>query len=157
MNLNATLFGQMITFAIFVWFTMSKVWPLLNAQLEARKKFIADGLAAAEKGQSILASAEEMAANKIHEAKVQCAKLLENADAEAVIILENARQAARAERDDIVAAAQVTIDREVIKAKSDLQNKVADLAILGAEKILQRNINVEDNKRILQDLAKHLA
>lgn len=157
MNLNATLFGQMITFAIFVWFTMSKVWPLLNAQLEARKKFIADGLAAAEKGQSILASAEEMAANKIHEAKVQCAKLLENADAEAVIILENARQAARAERDDIVAAAQVTIDREVIKAKSDLQDKVADLAILGAEKILQRNINVEDNKRILQDLAKHLA
>jgi F-type H+-transporting ATPase subunit b len=156
MDLNATLFGQMITFAIFVWFTMSKIWPLLNAQLETRKRIIADGLAAAEKGLLILATSEEEAAKKIHEAKLQCYKLLENADQEAALILESARLAARKERDDIIAAGHLSIDRAVLKAKFELQNQVVDLAILGAEKILQRDINVEDNKKILQDLAKNL-
>ena len=157
MDLNATLLGQMITFAIFVWFTMSKIWPLLNVQLETRKKTIADGLAAAEKGQLILATSEEEAAKKIHEAKLQCYKLLENADQEASLILENARLAARKERDEIVASGHLAVDRAVLKAKFELQDQVVDLAILGAEKILQRTINVDDNKKILQDLAKNLA
>lgn len=156
MDLNATLLGQMITFAIFVWFTMSKIWPLLNTQLENRKQIIADGLAAAEKGQQILATAEEEAATKIHEAKLQCYKLLENAEKEAALILENVRQEARKERDEIVASGHLAVDRAIIKAKIELQDKVADLAILGAEKILQRNINMEDNQKILQDLAKTL-
>lgn len=157
MDLNATLLGQMITFAIFVWFTMSKIWPLLNNQLETRKKIIADGLAAAEKGQLILATSEEEAAKRIHAAKLQCNKLLESADQEASLILENARQASRKERDEIIAAGHLAVDRAVLKAKFELQNKVIDLAILGAEKILQRSINVDDNNKMLQDLAKDLA
>lgn len=156
MNLNATLLGQMITFAIFVWFTMRFVWPLLTAQMEIRKKTIADGLAAAEEGRRILASAEEDAANKINEAKLHCYKLLEEADKEAAVILENARAQARKERDDIIASGHVSIEREVSKAKNELQSKVIDLAILGAEKILQRHVNADDQKNILQDLAKKM-
>jgi len=156
MDLNATLLGQMITFAIFVWFTMRVIWPLLTAQLDARKKIIADGLAAAEEGRRILATAEETAKNKIHEAKLHCYKLLEDADQQATLMLEDARQAARQEREEIVASAQVAIDRSVIKAKHDLQDKVTDLAMLGAEKILQRSINPQDHEKMLQELAKSL-
>jgi F-type H+-transporting ATPase subunit b len=156
MDLNATLLGQMITFAIFVWFTMRVIWPLLTAQLDARKKIIADGLAAAEEGRKILATAEEAAKNKIHDAKLHCYKLLEDADQQATLMLENSREAARQEREDIVASAQVAIDRAVIKAKHDLQLQVTDLAMLGAEKILQRSINPQDHEKILQELAKSL-
>lgn len=156
MDLNATLLGQMITFAIFVWFTMRVIWPLLTAQLDARKKIIADGLAAAEEGRRILATAEETAKNKINDAKLHCYKLLEDADQQATLMLENSREAARKERDEIVASAQIAIDRAVIKAKHDLQSQVTDLAMLGAEKILQRSINQQDHEKILQELAKSL-
>lgn len=156
MNINATLFGQMITFAIFVWFTMRVIWPMLMQQMDERKKIIADGLAAAEEGRRILASAEEEANKKIHAAKLHCYKLLEEADVEATQIIENARTKARKERDDIVASGHVAIERAVSKAKHELQNQVIDIAILGAEKVLQRSVIAEDHKNILQNLAKNL-
>lgn len=156
MNLNATLLGQMISFTIFVWFTMRVIWPLLTNQLDARKKIIADGLAAAEEGRKILATAEETAKNKIHDAKLHCYKILEDADQQAALILENSREAARREREEIVASAQVAIERAVVKVKHDLQSQVTDLAILGAEKILQRSINQKDHETILKELAKSL-
>ncbi|HSX20671.1 MAG TPA: F0F1 ATP synthase subunit B [Gammaproteobacteria bacterium] len=156
MNLNATLFGQMITFAIFVWFTMRVIWPILSRQLDERKRIIANGLAAGEEGRRLLASAEEAAKNKIDEAKTHCYKLLEEADQEAAQILENARVQARKERDDILAAGHVALDREVTKAKNELQDQVVNIAMLGAEKILQRSVNAQDNQEILQQLAKNL-
>lgn len=156
MDLNATLLGQMLTFAVFVWFTMRFVWPLLTTQLEARKKLIADGLAAGEEGRRILASAEEAANKKIHEAKLHCYKILEEADQEATAILEHARLLARKERDDIVASGNVAVSRALTKAKHELAEQVADIAILGAEKILQRSVNPQDHKEILQNLAKNL-
>lgn len=156
MNLNATLLGQMITFAIFVWFTMRFVWPLLSGQLDARKKTIADGLAAAEEGRRILAEAEESANKQIQEAKLHCYKLLEEADKEATEILEKARNQARKERDEIIAAGHAAIEREVVKAKNELQDQVVDIAMLGAEKVLQRSVNLQDNEKILRDLAKNL-
>lgn len=156
MDLNATLLGQMITFAIFVWFTMRFIWPLLIKQLDERKKTIADGLAAAEEGRRILAKATTEAELKVHEAKLHCYKLLEEAEEEAVQILEKARMQARRERDDIVASGHLAIDRAVSKARHELQNDVIDIALLGAEKILQRSVDVTDHKDILQELAKSL-
>ena len=47
MNLNLTILGQMITFALFIWFTMKFVWPVLTQAMEERRQKIADGLAAA--------------------------------------------------------------------------------------------------------------
>lgn len=156
MDLNATLLGQMITFAIFVWFTMRVIWPLLTAQLDARKKIIADGLAAAEEGRRLLETAAVTAEEKINAAKLHCYKLLEEADQQVNLILEKSRQEARLEREEIVASAQIAIERSVVKAKHELQIQVADLAMLGAEKILQRSINLQDHEKILQELAKGL-
>ncbi len=156
MDLNATLLGQMITFALFVWFTMAVIWPILSKQLDERKKLIADGLAAAEEGRKMLANAEESANAKIQEAKMHCYKLLEEADQEATAILENARAQARKERDDIIAAGHAAVERAVTKAKTALQDQVVDLAMLGAEKVLQRSVNTQDNQKILQELAKNL-
>lgn len=157
MHINATLFGQMITFAIFVWFTMKVVWPILNSQLEERKKIIADGLAAAEEGRKILSNAEEEARKKISEARQHCYKILEQADTEAGVILEDARVQARKERDEIINSGHFSVQKAVNKAKKELQEQVADIAILGAEKILQRSVTAEDHAEALKDLAKNLS
>ncbi len=157
MDLNATLLGEMITFAILVWFTMWIVWPLITAILDQRKKTIADGLAAAEAGRKLLASAEQTAQQKIQEAKQHCYKVLEQADIDANLILENARQQARKERDEIIASGHVGVERALTKAKQELQAQVVDLVVIGAEKVLQRSINPQDHAKILHDLAKNLA
>jgi len=157
MYLNATLIGQMITFAIFVWFTMRFIWPLLIKQLNERKKIIADGLAAAEEGRRILSSAEESAKIKIQEAKSQCNKIIQEAELEATRIIEQSRAHARKERDDIVNSGHSEIKLELNKAKSDLQKELANIVVLGAEKIIERTINPEDHREILNKLAKSLA
>lgn len=157
MHINATLFGQMITFAIFVWFTMKVVWPILNSQLEERKKTIADGLAAAEEGRNILSRAEAEAKRKISEARQHCYKILEQADVEAGIILEDARAQARIERDEIINSGHHSVQKAINKAKKELQEQVADIAILGAEKILQRSVTAADHAEALKDLAKGLS
>jgi len=157
MDINATLFGQMITFAIFVWFTMHFVWPLLMEQLNERKKRIADGLAAAEEGRRILQTAEENAKAKIQEAKLHCYKLLQDADLEATRILEASRAQARKERDDIIASGHNELKLEVNKAKAALQKELAHIVVLGAEKIIERTINPDDHREILNKLAKSLA
>ncbi len=156
MNINATLLGQMITFAIFVWFTMRFIWPMLMQQMEERKKIIADGLAAAEEGRKILANAEEEANKQVHATKSKCHKLLEDADVQAAKILEEARTQAKRERDEIIAAGHLAVERAVAKAKHDLQGQVVDIAILGAEKVLQRSVDDKDNRDILQNLAESL-
>ena len=43
MNFNATLFGQLLAFVFFVWFTMQYVWPYILEALEEREKEISDG------------------------------------------------------------------------------------------------------------------
>lgn len=157
MNINATLFGQMITFAIFVWFTMRVIWPLLSAQLDERKKRIADGLAAAEQGQKFLSVAEEKAKSKINEAKLHCYKILEDASREAAQIVDAAREQASKERDDIIASGHDQVTRAVRQAKAELQSQIANLVVMGAEKILERSINPADHKEILTGLAKKMA
>ena len=58
MSINMTLIGQMITFFIFVMFTMYFVWPPMEKALEDRKLKISEGLLAADKGHKILQDAE---------------------------------------------------------------------------------------------------
>jgi len=75
-SINATLIGQMITFALLVWFTMKYIWPPLFDSLEERKKKIADGLAAAEKGQEEILLAEKRAKGVLKEAKEQSSEIV---------------------------------------------------------------------------------
>lgn len=157
MHLNATLLGQMITFAIFVWFTMRFIWPLLMRQLNERQKRISDGLAAAEQGHHILANAEAEAKNKITEARQHCYKMIEDADRQATQIVEDAKARAQQEHDDIVAAGNMQVARAVKQAKAELQGQIAEIVVLGAEKILERSINAADHRDILDNLAKKLA
>jgi len=94
MNFNATLIGQSVTFIFFVWFCMKFVWPPIMNALETRKKQIADGLAAGDRGKHELELAAKMAANKLREAKVHAGEVIAQADKRAAQIIEEAKMAA---------------------------------------------------------------
>ncbi|HYE37742.1 F0F1 ATP synthase subunit B [Methylocaldum sp.] len=156
MSINATLIGQMITFALLVWFTMKYVWPPLMQALEERKKKIADGLASAEKGKHEMELAEKRATALLREAKDQAADIVNLAQKRASEAVEESKQSAKEEGERIVAAAKAEIDREIQQAKEGLRQQVAVLAISAAEQILQKEVDQKKHRDIIDNLGKQL-
>ena len=156
MDINASLLGQAITFAILVWFTMKFVWPPLVKALDERAHKIAEGLAAAEKGKQSYAQAEKHAASELDRAKQQVAELLAQGEKRAAAIVEEAKGTARSEAERIVAGAKAELEQEVQRAKSNLRDQVAVLAVAGAEKILKREVDQKAHADILNDLKAQL-
>ena len=156
MNINATLIGQSITFAIFVWFCMKFIWPPIVAALDERKQKIADGLAAAERGAREQELAQEKAVAVIKEAKEQARTIIAQAEKRNAEIVDLAKDEAKEEAERIVTAAKAEVDQEVNRAREELRSKVIDLALVGASKILEREVKVEDHNAALEKLSASL-
>ena len=156
MNINLTLLGQMIVFVIFVWFTKKYVWtPIINA-LDERRGKIADGLAAAEKGQQAQAVGEQKAQELIVQAKSQAAEILSKAEKRGSEIVDEAKDGAKQEGERILASARGEIDKELNMAKEQLRGQVAALSVEGASKILAREVDASVHADMLDDLATKL-
>ena len=156
MNINLTLLGQSLTFIVFVWFCMKFVWPPIMNALEERKKKIADGLAAAERGAHEQELAEKRAAEVLHEAKQQAQDILAQAQKRASEIIEESKTTAREEGERILAAANAEIEQEANRAREELRGQVASLAIAGASKVLKREVDAAANEDLLKDLVAQL-
>jgi F-type H+-transporting ATPase subunit b len=156
MNINATLIGQAISFAIFVWFCMKYVWPPIMAALEERKTKIADGLAAAERGKHEQELAEQRAKEVIKAAKEEAAGILSQAQKRASEIVEEAKDTARTEGERIVTAANAEIEQEVNRAKENLRGQVVSLAVAGAGKVIDRELDASAHDALLQDLVSQI-
>lgn len=156
MNINLTLFGQTIAFVVFVWFCMKFVWPPIMAALNERKEKIAQGLEAAERGMQEQQQAEEKVQAQLSEAKQHASEIINQAQKRANEIVEEAKSSAVQEGERIKSAAQSEIDKEVNKAKEQLRGQVSALAIAGAEKVLNKEINADTHRSVLDDLAAQI-
>jgi F-type H+-transporting ATPase subunit b len=156
MNINLTLIGQSITFALFVWFCYAFIWPPLVNALADRKKKIADGLAAAERGQHEQALAAKRAAEQLKGAKGHAADIIAHAQKRASEIVDEAKDDARSEAERIKAGADAEIQQEVNRAREHLRKEVVALAITGAEKVLKREVDAEAHASTLKNLAEQL-
>lgn len=156
MNINMTLIGQTIAFAIFVWFCIKYVWPPISSALHERQKKIADGLDAASRASRDLELAQEQAAQTLRETKEQSSQILDQANKRASQIVEEAREQARAEGERLVASARTEIDQEINRAKEELRAQVSHLAIVGAERVLEASIDEKAHRKLVDKLAAEL-
>jgi F-type H+-transporting ATPase subunit b len=156
MNINLTLISQAVAFAIFIWFTVKFVWPPLRTAIETRQKEIADGLAAAERGKHDLELASRRSADVLRETKEKSADILAQAERRAQQVVDDAKAVARVEADKVVASAKAEIDQEVERARQVLRERVAELAVAGAEKILRREVNPAAHADMLATLKQEL-
>ena len=156
MNINLTLIGQTITFIFFVLFCMKFIWPPLVAALDERKKTIADGLAAAEKGKHDGELAKQRVLDTLKDAKVQAQDIINLAEKRASEIVEESKDTAKAEGDRIIAAANAELEQEVNRAREQLRGQVVSLAVSGASKVLKREIDEKANEDLLKDLVAQL-
>jgi F-type H+-transporting ATPase subunit b len=153
MEFNATLIGEMIAFAILIWFSVQFIWPHINNAIEERQKKIADGLAAAEKARAELKDADARVADEIKKARVQASEIIDKAQQQANQILDKARADAVADINRQKAMAQEEIASMAERARVELREQVGSLAIKGAEKIVQREIDASTHKALLDQLA----
>jgi F-type H+-transporting ATPase subunit b len=153
-NINFTLIGQMLTFAVFVWFTMTYVWPMLETMLKERSKKIADGLSAAKEGHDILEKSKANASVEIQQAKKQAAEILARANNKAVVLMEDAKKEAKLECDNMIKTAKTHIQQEQNQARANLQGEIVSLVIKGVEKILSKSINNKDNADIIAKIIR---
>lgn len=156
MDINATLFGQAITFLIFILVTMKYVWPPIMAAMEERKQRIADGLAAAEQGQKDLEGAREKSELIIEQTREQAREILDKAQMRANEIVGEAKSTASTEGDRLVAEARSRIEQESNRARSDLRNEVAVLAAAGAGKLLEREVDAGAHAKLFDELVDQL-
>ena len=156
MDINATIIGQFITFAILVWFTMKYVWPPITKAVNEREKKIAGGLEAAERSKRELEMAEHKSFSIIREAKQQASQIIEQANLHSAKLVEDAKVQAKEENLRIIGLAQGEIDREIMQAKQALKNQLATLAIAGAEKIIKGNLDPAAHHAMLNELAAEI-
>ena len=156
MNLNATILAQMIIFGALVWFTMKFVWPMITGAMQVRAQKIAAGLAAAERGQKDLAAAESRVAEIVKGARERALAIEHQAQARANEIVEAAKLTAQSEGLRLMHSAQTQVALEVQKARDELRGKVAALAVSGASKIVERELDARTHAQLLDKLAAGL-
>ncbi|MFN3617732.1 MAG: F0F1 ATP synthase subunit B [Aquabacterium sp.] len=156
MNLNATLFAQIVVFGILWWFTMKFVWPPITKALDERANKIADGLAAADKAKLELANANKSVQEQLSKSRDEIAQRLADAEKRAAAIVEEAKARASAEAAKIVADAKAEADAQAVQAREALREQVAVLAVKGAEQILRREVSAEVHADLLSRLKTEL-
>lgn len=156
MNINATLLGQILAFAIFTFICMKYIWPPVITALRERQAKIAEGLAAAERGQEEKERAEQRAVELIKQAKVEAAEILAQAHKQGSLVVEEAKQNASGERDRIIQSGHAEIQQEINRAKQSLREEVAGIALAAAGRILQREVDAKTHKEVLDELVSQI-
>ncbi len=156
MNLNATLFAQIVVFGILWWFTMKFVWPPITKAIDERNTKIADGLAAADKAKLELANANKSVQEQLSQSRDEIAQRLADAEKRAAAIVEEAKARASAEAAKIVNDAKAEADAQAVQAREALREQVAVLAVKGAEQILRREVSAQDHADLLSRLKTEL-
>ena len=156
MNFNLTFLGQIIAFALFVWFCAKFVWPPLIGAIEERQKKIAEGLDSADRAAKDLELAQHEAGNKLKEAKQEAAAILDQANRRAAQLVEQGKKDAKEEGERIVTSAHAEVAKEVNMAREKLRRRVSELTLAGAGKILQIEIDEKKHSELLDKLATEL-
>ena len=156
MSINATFFAQLVVFFVLVFFTMKFVWPPIAKALDERAQKIADGLSAADKAKSELASANKRVEDELAKSRNETAVRLADAERRAQAIVEEAKSKATEEGNKIIAAAKVEAEQQTVKARESLREQVAALAVKGAEQILRKEVNAGVHADLLGRLKTEL-
>ena len=156
MDITVTLIIQMLVFMTFVWVVMKFIWPIILGAMNEREKKIASGLAAAEQGQKDLSEAKSRADEVIKEARARAMAIESQAQTRANQIIEEARQAASLEGEKALAKAKADIELESNRARDQLRGQVVSLAVAGAKRVLEREVDAKTHGELLDQLAAKL-
>ena len=153
---NFTLVVQGFAFFAVAWLVMKFGWPNIIAAIEDRQKKIAEGLAAAERGEKSLAEAKNSAADIVKDAHARASKIIEQANRRSAEMADEARGVASAEAERLISNARQEATLESGRAREELRKEAAGLAVFGASKLLGREIDAKAHADLLDGIKRQL-
>lgn len=156
MNINLTILGQAIAFILFVWFCMKFVWPPIMNAIEKRQKEIAEGLSSAELAKKELKLAKANTSELMQQAKIEAFAIIEKANKHKVEILKRAKEEAICEKEKIIEQGFAELEVKYKQARNELKKQIANLAVAGAEKVIERSIDKATNSELVDRLVAEL-
>jgi F-type H+-transporting ATPase subunit b len=140
-----------LTFIVLLGLLAKFAWrPLLQA-LESRQEMIRKSLDDAQQAKRELEQLHQQSAQIIKDARVQADSIISQSRSDGDRLREELRQKARAEADAIVRNAERQIQLETSRALQQIRREAADLSVMIASKLIQRNISREDNERLIDE------
>lgn len=154
MNINATLIVQMLTFLVFVWFTMAVVWPPILRALEKRRAQIAEGIASADKGRQALDVATKEGEAVVAKARDQAAAILRQAEERAQSLIDQAMAQGRKEAEALITQAHAELDGQIKAARRQLYDEIAGLALRAAGQVVMEDLDDDKHHKMVSNLVK---
>ena len=145
-----------ITFLVLLALMAKFAWkPLLQA-LEGRQERIRRALEDADKARQELERLQQESAKIMQQARIEAESIVAQTRADADRLREELKQKAKEEADNILRNAQQQIQLQTRQAIQQIRHEVADIAVLLASKLLERNLAKEDNARLIDDTLKQI-
>jgi F-type H+-transporting ATPase subunit b len=140
-----------VTFLVLVALLAKFAWrPLLKA-LDARQELIRKSLDDAQQAKVELERLQQESARMLRQARVEAEEIVSNSRAYAEKLKDEIKQKARADADVIVQNAERQIQIETRRALQQIRLEAADLSVMIASKLIQRNLTKEDNARLIEE------
>ncbi len=156
MNINLTMIGQLIMFAMFTWFCMRFVWPPIITTMEGRKKHIESGLIAAERGLSEYKEAQQKSKEILDQSKKQASEIIANANKQVSNMVEDAKSVAFKEAQRIKEQAHGEIEQESLRVRDELKKQVSGLVMKGVNAVLNKEVDAKVHQSMLKKLLQTL-
>ena len=148
-NTGLTLW-TIVTFLLLLLILRWKAWgPLMDA-LDARSKQIEESLSKAEK---VTAEAEQQAEKNeaiLQKARKEAQKIVTKAREAGDKLKHKLEKDGKDQYDNMLGKAKDQINAEKQKAMNEIKSTVVDIAIQASEKVIKRNLNNEDNKKMIE-------
>jgi F-type H+-transporting ATPase subunit b len=141
------------TLLIFValWLLLRKyAFPAIFAAVEAREKALEDAIAAAKRDREEAAKLLEEHRRQIDAARTDAQRLIADGAKAGEKIRTEMIEAARHQQQEILDRARQEIGAERDRAIAELRREAVDLAIKGASKVIERNLDDETNRKIVE-------
>lgn len=153
---SVLFYTTLILFALFALLLSKFAWgPLLKA-IEEREKSIKDTITASEKAnseaQALLAQHKEL----VRQIGAEREAIVKKATKEAEEFKADLLARTRSEAEELTRRAKEQIEREKTIAITKLREEVADLAVLGASKIVTSSMSPEAQKKLVADFVQTL-
>lgn len=150
------IFAQIIGFLLLLFLLRAFAWKKLLKLLDDRREKIASEFKKIEDTQAEIAKLRSEYDKKLSDIDETSKAKIQEAMARAKQLAEEVRESSQHEARKILEKAQENIDIELARAKEELKNKVVDLTINTAEKIIKEKLTEEKDRRLVSEFIEEI-
>lgn len=142
---------QLLMFLILLALLKKYAWGPLMGIMQAREEHIANEIEEAEKSRAEAKKLLEEQRSLLKEARTEAQSLIDNAKKQGEVQREEIISLARQEAERVKESAKLEIEQEKEKAVSEIREQVATLSVLIASKIIEKELSVEDQEKLINE------